>query len=72
MLDTIQTIKSCPRCGSEKLDPNGWRGLSIRLKCASCGLLFVEDNCGHGSIKHKNTVNNAARHKVNVNAIQAA
>jgi transposase-like protein len=46
MLDKIQTIKSCPRCGSDKLGSNGWRGLSIRLKCASCGLLFVDDNWG--------------------------
>ena len=46
MLDKIQTIKLCPRCGYDKLGYNGWRGLSILLKCASCGLLFVDDYLG--------------------------
>jgi len=46
MLDKIQTIKSCSRCGNDKLGYNGWRGLSIILKCTSCGLLSLDDNLG--------------------------
>ena len=44
MLDKIQIIKSCPRCGNDKFGTNGWRGLSILLRCTSCGLLSLDDN----------------------------
>jgi len=46
MLDKIQTVNSCSRCGNDKLGYNGWRGLSIILKCTSCGLLSLDDNLG--------------------------
>ena len=44
MLDKVRIIKLCPRCGNDKFGSNGWRGLSILLKCTSCGLLFLDDN----------------------------